>query len=137
MRRTAYLAGLLVCAGLAAGCGDDTPTTPTLPSPSTNEFSSQLVIKGATSRSFSATKTGVVTVTLQEAGPPGTRVGLGIGVPFSTTVAGCALSKSITATAGGEPQLVEGVDAGRYCVAIFDNGTLTAPISFKMTIVFP
>jgi hypothetical protein len=137
VRRTVSLAAWVLCAGLAAACGDDTPTTPSLPSPSTNEFSSELAVKGATSRAFSATQTGTVTVTLQEAGAAGTRVGLGIGVPYVSTVAGCSLNKSITTVAGSSPQIIEVVDAGRYCVAVFDPGTLTAPIGFKITIVFP
>jgi hypothetical protein len=137
VRRTASLAAIAFCAALAAGCGGDTPTTPSLPSPTTNDFTSELAVKGATSRSFTATQNGAVTVTLQEAGPAGTTVGIGIGVPYASSVASCSLNKSIRTVAGGGPHLVEVVDAGRYCVAVFDPGTLTAPISFKMTIVFP
>ena len=137
MRPTLRLAGLALCAALAGACADDTTTTPSLPSPTTSEFASELAVKGASARSFTATKAGVVTVTLQEAGPAGTVVGLAIGVPYVSTVAGCSLNKSITTVAGGGPHIVEVVDPARYCVAVFDPGTLTAPIPFKMTIVFP
>jgi hypothetical protein len=29
------------------------------------------------------------------------------------------------------------VDAGQYCVTIYDVGTLTEPIDFSFTVVFP
>jgi hypothetical protein len=136
MSRRHGLVALGLAALLASACGDDTVTTPSLPSPTTSDFSSQLVVSGSSSRSFTATKNGTVVVTLDEAGPAGTVVGLGIGVPFNG-VSGCALNKAITATAATIPHLAEAVEAGRYCVAIFDTGTLTSTINFKMTIVFP
>ena len=69
-------------------------------------------------------------------GGPFTLVGLGIGVP-TTGIAGCALSTAINTTPGSSPQLTATVDAGSYCVTIYDIGTLTGPIDFSFTVVFP
>ena len=130
---------LLVCA-LAAGCGKDasttTPTTTTPASPTTTTISSRLTVNGAFSRTFIATTAGTVTATLTRAGGSGTRVGLGIGVPFGG-VARCTLNQSITTTASASPQLSAKVDAGQYCVVVFDIGSLTDAIDFDLTVVFP
>ena len=50
---------------------------------------------------------------------------------------GCLLNSSVTAAAGSAPQLSAPVDAGDYCVKLFDVGGLTAPMSFTLTIVYP
>ena len=130
---------LVLLTALAAGCGDDvetTPITPTPVSPTTSTFSSRLTPSGAVARLFTATKAGSISATVTAAGPPGTRVGLGIGVP-ATGVARCSLSTSLTVVAGPSPQLVANVDGGSYCVVIFDVGTLTDEIAFDLTLVYP
>ena len=142
MRTLALVAAIVAAIGtasLTSACGKDTPTTttPSTPtSPTTSTFASRLTAKGAVSRSFAATQAGTVSVTLTNAGGPFTLVGLGIGVP-TTGIAGCALSTAINATPGSSPQLTASVDAGSYCVTIYDIGTLTSPIDFSITVVFP
>ena len=73
---------------------------------------------------------------LTNAAGPNTVVGLGIGVP-TTGLAKCALSSSIRTASGATPQISTSVDAGQYCVTVFDLGTLRDPIDFSVTLVYP
>jgi hypothetical protein len=137
--RSAVVIAVIVTALFTSACGDDTPitTSPTTPtSPTTSTLSTTLTTSGAVSRLFTATQAGTVSVTLNSAGAPGTAVGLGVGVP-STGIARCTLSTSIVTAAGPGPQLSAPVDAGTYCVAVYDLGTLTDAIAIDLTIVFP
>jgi len=89
------------------------------------------------SRQFGASTNGTVTAMLTNAAGPNTVVGLGIGVP-TTGLAKCALSTAIqTNAAGSTPQLSATVDAGNYCVVVYDLGTLTSAIDFSVTLVYP
>jgi hypothetical protein len=122
----------------ASACGDKTTTTPTTTttSPTTSVFSSRLTPGGAVSRQFGASTAGTVTAMLTNAAGPNTVVGLGIGVP-TTGLAKCALTTTIQTNAGPTPQLSASVDAGNYCVVVFDLGTLTSAIDFSVTLVYP
>jgi hypothetical protein len=123
----------------AAACGSSTPspTTPTTPtSPTTSIFSSRLTPGGAVSRQFGASTNGTVTAMLTNAAGPNTVVGLGIGVP-TTGLAKCALTTAIQTPAGSTPQISASVDAGNYCVVVYDLGTLTSAIDFSVTLVYP
>jgi hypothetical protein len=134
--RTSVLAAALAA---AAACGDKTTTTttPTTPTgPTTSIFASRLTPGGAVSRQFGASASGTVTAMLTNAAGPNTVVGLGIGVP-TTGLAKCALSTGIQTNAGATPQLSATVDAGNYCVVVYDLGTLTSPIDFSVTLVYP
>jgi hypothetical protein len=134
--RTTALAAALAA---AAACGDSTTptTTPTTPTgPTTSIFASRLTPGGAVSRQFGASTNGTVTAMLTNAAGPNTIVGFGIGVP-TTGLAKCALSTAIQTKAGSTPQLSATVDAGNYCVVVYDLGTLTSPIDFSVTLVYP
>jgi hypothetical protein len=64
-------------------------------------------------------------------------VGVGIGIPGASTSI-CSLSVSLNATAGSTPQITVPVDAGTYCVEVYDAGGLQAPgAAFSMTIAHP
>ena len=139
MRRLPTLVALGAISLFAASCGDDAPTTtptPTPTSPTTSTFASALPVQGSVSRVFATTQAGTVTVTLKSAGATSTVVGLGIGVPH-TGVANCALFTTSRTTASTTPQITAPVDVGQYCVALYDVGTLTSPINFEVTIVYP
>lgn len=111
-----------------------TPTTPTT-SPVTETYTSQLFVGGSTSHGFTAAKAGTATVTLVSAGPPSTiKVGFGVGVP-DVYGSGCLFTRSADSTAGASFSLP--VDAGTYCVRVYDIGNLTENISFSLTIVRP
>ena len=130
---------LVATLAAAAACGNSTttPTTPTTPTgPTTSIFASRLTPGGAVSRQFGASTTGTVTAMLTNAAGPNIVVGLGIGVP-TTGLAKCALSTTIQTNAGSTPQISATVDAGNYCVVVYDLGTLTTSIDFSVTLVYP
>ena len=122
----------------AAGCdGADTATSPTTTSPVTETFSGQFIKGGSAARSFTAASAGTVSITLTQIGPPADLVvGLGVGIPQASGN-GCLLAQSVEAGASTSPQLTVPVEAGSYCVRLHDLGTLTAPVSFNVTIVRP
>jgi hypothetical protein len=137
------LAALLAAGSwIAAGCSNDTTAsstttpTPTATSPTTSTFASLLTVGGSASRTFTASAAGTVTVTLTNAAGPFNIVGLGIGIP-NGGVSRCTLSTALNTTAGSTAQIAARVDAGTYCVAVYDVGTLPAAIDFSVTIVFP
>ncbi len=136
--QTALVAVLLAAAFAGAGCDDaETPTTPTRPNTTTVNWSSSLALGGSTTRSFATTRTGTVSVTLQSVGASTTlRVGLGVGIPLADG-SGCVLSRSVETTAGATAQLELTVDAGSYCLQVYDPGTLTSPVAFSITLVYP
>jgi hypothetical protein len=129
----------LLLSTVLCGCGKDaTPTAPTpRTSPVTETFSSNLVVQGAVWRIVTAAQTGTLTATLTTTDQPSTVVGVGLGVKSGSGVTGCLLNSSVTATAGSAPQLSAQVDAGDYCVKLFDVGALSSTMSFTLTIVYP
>lgn len=129
---------VLLTAVTAAGCDEDAP--PTTPSTKTTQevtWSTNLANGGSTSRSFKTTRNGTVSITLQSlAGSTTLRAGVGVGIPLGDGT-GCVLSRSVETTAGATAQLELSVDAGSYCVQIYDPGTLTQPVGFTILLVYP
>jgi hypothetical protein len=137
MRPRALLLAVLALA--ATGCDDatTTATSPTVTSPVTETFNGQFIPGGTASRAFTAASSGTVSITLTQVGPPADAVvGLGVGIPQSSGT-GCLLTQVVQTGASSSPQLTVSVDAGSYCVRLYDTGTLTAPIAFNVTIVRP
>jgi hypothetical protein len=136
MRSRAFLMALFALA--AAGCDDaSTATSPTVTSPVTETFSGQFFPGGSAARAFTAASAGTVSITLTQIGPPADAVvGLGVGIPQSTGT-GCLLTQTIQTGASSSPQLTVSVDAGTYCVRLYDTGTLAATVAFSVTIVRP
>jgi hypothetical protein len=136
--RTLVAALVLASSLTVAGCGDDTPTTPTpTPTTTTVTISSNLAVGGASSRSFEVTRAGTVSATLVAVGGSTTlKVGLGVGIPLGDG-SGCVLSRSVETVPGTTAQLELNVDAGKYCVQIYDPGTLTGVAAFTINLVFP
>lgn len=114
---------------------EDSPivTAPTT-SPVTESFASQLFVGGSASRTFTAAKAGTATITLVSIGSA-TKLGFGIGVP-DVLGSGCLFTRSAEAAVAGTSFSLA-VDAGTYCVRVYDVGTLTANTSFAITIVRP
>lgn len=136
--RTTLAAIVLASSLTLAGCDDDPPTDPT-PTPTTTTvvFSSNLAMGGSSTRSFDVTRAGIVSATLTGVGNSNTlKVGLGIGIPRSDG-AGCVLSRSVETAAGTTSQLELSVDTGKYCLQIYDPGTLTAVVAFSINLVYP
>lgn len=134
------LAAVVVCGALAAsGCGNDT-TTPTTTSttrssPATETFTTNIPPSGSAWRFVSAIQTGTVNATITSTDQPSTVVGFGIGMRGNTT--GCLVTRDLTAAAGSSPQVTATVDAGDYCIKVFDVGNIRTPLSFTVTITYP
>lgn len=137
--------GIMILAAVTAalaGCGNDqtttptpTDTTPTRDSPATENFTSNLTVQGSAWRFVNAIAAGAVTATLTSTDQPSTVVGLGIGLRNGT--AGCLVSREVVAVAGSSPRIDATVDAGAYCIKIFDTGSLTTPMNFTVSITYP
>src|SRR5262245_2634257 len=99
--RFGWLLAVLTSAMMFAGCGgDNTPTAPTKPSgPVTENWSSVVAPGGASTRSFTLSSAGTISVTLTDAGAT---LGLGVGLP-RTTGGGCRLSVAVNASADSSP----------------------------------
>ncbi len=143
MRAASFLKTTLAAVVLASsmtlvGCDEDTPTTPTPnPSTATVTFASNLALGGSSTRSFDVTRAGNVSVTLLAVGGSTTlKVGLGVGIPLADG-SGCVLSRSVEAVAGTTAQLELAVDTGKYCVQIYDTGTLTTVVAFSLSVIYP
>lgn len=138
IRRISVAAVVLASTLSLAGCDDDPPTAPApTPTTTTVTFASNLAVGGSSSRSFEVTRAGVVSVTLTNVGNSTTvKAGLGVGIPLSDG-SGCVLSRSVETTAGNTAQLELAVDVGKYCVQIYDSGTLTGVVPFSINLVYP
>ena len=137
--RTALAAFVVASSLTLAGCGDDDPPTTPTPTPTTTTvtFASNLAMGGASTRSFDVTRAGTVSVTLIHVNNLLTlKVGLGVGIPFADGT-GCVLSRSVETVAGNTAQLELNVDAGKYCLQIYDPGTLTGVVPFSINLVYP
>ena len=143
--------GLLVLAVsvTAAGCGSDSPTTPTNPiAPVTivETFSGTLTANGGVTQPFVATGAGSVDVTITSladsngpaaSGQDGTiRVGLQLGTWNGTAC--------YVATAYNDNAFVTTVvslrvtAAGALCARVYDSrGKLTGPVDFEIAITHP
>lgn len=100
-------------------------------------FSSVVPPGGTVSKSFVLSTEGTIDVTLNSVGSsPNTVMALGLGVvPSDATT--CTVTTLIRTTPGSVPQLSAHANAGSYCAAIIDDGALTAPSTFTMTIAHP
>ena len=108
---------ITVAAVLAAACGGNgiTAPEPTPTSPVTVVYQQLMSAQGWTSRSFTVAEAGVVSVTLQSSELP-----MGIGIGVTTGGSGCRTSISVVTSAGDSPQLSSSVEAGDYCLVVFD-----------------
>jgi len=133
------LAALVLASSLTlAGCDEDAPTTPD-PEPTTTSvvFSSNLAMGGSSTRSFEVTRAGVVSVTLIMVGNSTTlKAGLGVGIPLADG-SGCVLSRSVETVSGTTAQLELSVDIGKFCLQIYDPGTITGVVPFSIHLVYP
>jgi hypothetical protein len=125
---------LVVLALCSVGCDTikNLFSSSTSPSGSTsNSFTGSLTVGGTSMFTFTTTQSGTASVTLTTLAAS-TPVGVGIGTLSGST---CTLSTSSAATtAGASPQVSVTLDAGSYCVEVYDPGTLTSATTFGVTI---
>ncbi len=120
-----------------AACGADTGTSPSpIESKTMTEqsFSGTLDPRGLRFYSFTATDNTSLVVLLGNvstgsAPAAATQIGLGVGTPAGT---GCAVRESTVTPAALTSQLRTWVARGIHCVAVYDTGTLTEPVSFAL-----
>jgi hypothetical protein len=100
-------------------------------------LSSTLAPGGLTTKTFVTSSAGTITVALDSLDAnPGAAPQVAIGV-VGTDTPTCTLTKIVDAVPGTGPQIVEVADAGIYCAGVIDQGTLTKPASFALTIAHP
>jgi hypothetical protein len=112
------------------------PTPLPDPAPGTITFASQLALRGFSSRTFTSSRTGTVTVTLESLSQSGATVAVGVGLP-PVGGTGCHISRLVEVAPGGGPHLSMPIEAGTFCVAVFDRGMLTGPASFQLRLDHP
>lgn len=138
---------LILALGLAVicvGCGDDAATTPTSPTtPELSVDSAARLFSGTLARgdtqyySFTLPQESGVFVTLASVTSTDQRdattvsVGVGLGVPRGTE---CVLAARVVTPAALTPQLRAITPPGVRCVAVFDPGTLPAPVRYAVRI---
>lgn len=132
--RSVIVWALLASVGTVS-CGDEPATTaPTsVTSPTTVSWTTHVGTNGSASRSFVSSQAGSVTVMLQSADVP---LGIGVGVPTASG-GGCRAAVSVTAAPNNAPQLTTVVEAGTYCVLVFDVGGIVDPIPFTLQLIHP
>jgi hypothetical protein len=101
----------------------------------TISYTSTVVPTGSTSRTFAAAENGTASITMESFQTPGvTALGLAVGIQRNDGT-GCEVAATLVASAG--QVLNVPVDAGRYCVKVYDPGTLMTPATFTIRIQHP
>jgi hypothetical protein len=134
------MALIVVLAALSTACntsdGSSGGTLPPSPAPVTTEtFGGTVAVGGTNFHSFAvALSNGLLTVTLTAAGPPSNiSMGLALGTPSNGTCTQLT-NATVRTPAGSTPQLGGTVNAGPYCVVIFDVGNQTSPVTYSLTV---
>ena len=144
MRRAALLAVVLFC----AGCGDDTPTSPSsTPVNATERFDAIINVRESKFYPFSVGSSGTTTINLASLSPldrPGVvsatmEIGWGKAIKDdSGTVVGCYLARVTQTTPGLAAQLSDTLTpASDYCANLADVGGLRESVNFSMRISHP
>jgi hypothetical protein len=129
-RRAGALA--LALAILTAACGSN-PTAPS--QPITETLAGSLSIGNANFHVFTTSGSGELTLTLNSLDPTASiAVGVGLG---TVTNGACALQFTNEGFQVGAVWTNTIAGAGSYCVAIYDIGRLTQPVTYSMTLVHP
>jgi len=123
--------------GGAWACGNNTtPTAPTDPTLTTEEFSGTVTVNGAVTHNFYSTSTGSVTATLTALAPESTTtIGLSLG---TWNGASCAVviandQAVLTSIVTGTVSTI----GGSLCVRVYDVGAMTEPTDYTVSVVHP
>ena len=145
MRRAALLA---VVVSFCAGCGDDTPTSPSsTPVNTTERFDAIINVRESKFYAFSVGSNGTTTINLASLSPldhPGVvnatmEIGWGKTIKDDDgVVVKCDLARVIQTTPGLSAQLSDALTpASDYCANIADVGGLRDSANFSMRISHP
>lgn len=125
----------LVAALSIAACSNSSTSSSTTTAPSTkttDTFSGTVAVKGTDAHSFTVGTSGQVDVTLTTANPS-VPMGLSVGVPNGSACPAVA-GGSVVAAAGSSAQLSGVMSPATYCVAVFDVGNQSQPVSYTVTV---
>jgi hypothetical protein len=132
------LLAILLLAGVAVGCDDETPTTPTTPTvPVTVTFTGQVAQSGAATHNFSTTTSGTVTATLKSIGTDNTLV---VSFALGTwTGSACSVVLANDAATGGAALAGTMTGAGTLCARVGDVGNIPAgqTVSYTIEVTHP
>jgi hypothetical protein len=103
--------------------------------PGSDTFASTITPAGTNVRTVRASTAGTIAVTLRSLSASG-EAGLALGIP-SADFSRCNFAQIVRVLPGDAPQITARVDAGDFCVGIFDVGNITKNESFSMTIAHP
>lgn len=120
-----------------AGCDNDLEDLPTPQDPvtTTDEFTGTLQVQGAATHTFVVLLSGTTTATVTEVLPD---PAIGVGFIMGTwNGAVCQTVLSMDNAVQGNVLTGTSSGAGTLCVRIHDNGKLTEPITYKLTVVHP
>ena len=145
MRRAVLLA---VVVSFCAGCGDDTPTSPSsTPVNATERFDAIISVRESKFYPFSVGSSGTTTINLASLSPidrPGVvnatmEIGWGKAIKDENgTVVSCDLARVIQTTAALAAQLSDTLaPASDYCANIADVGGLRESVNFSIRISHP
>lgn len=133
MRRWSLgLIGLTIVA--AFGCSGSSNTSPSgqVTQPTVDVFTGSLTPGGFIVHPFTVVRSnGTLDVTLTQVSSS-LQIGLGVGTPADgscTFLAGASLRTGASTT----PQVSGVANAGSYCIGIFDVGTLTEAVTYRVT----
>lgn len=133
-------------APLTAACtnSNNSSTPPlgilTLPSNArltTDRFSGNLLVGARANHTFTVIiGAQPINVTLTAAGPPATvAMGFGVGTLSADGVCTPFPNSSVVAAAATKPQIAGTIDAGTYCLTVFDAGNQTAPVDYSFVVL--
>jgi hypothetical protein len=135
MLRSPTIRALLLLAPLAAACGsNNSPTTPTAPSPVavTEQFSGTLTPNGGRTHDFAVQQAGTVTVRLSALTPEDAVLGLSLGTWNGVLCQvilpndKATLNTAVTGTAQ---------NTGLFCARVYDAaGTLTRDVDYTIDV---
>jgi hypothetical protein len=104
--------------------------------PGTVTFASSITPAGTATRSFEASTAGTVSITLTDLSAGAVETALGLGI-LATDRSGCKFAQIVRVLAGETPHITAQVDAGDYCVSLWDVGNITRNETFSMRIQHP
>ena len=137
--RVLALPALLAALFVTSNCGSDSalPTTPE-PASMTQVFTGTLAQNGSAFYSFTTTQTGTISFQLtkvqRNSANTGENLTIGIGGPRGTD---CTVTTSVVAAASDAMLLLASQTAGTYCVRVWDQAVLAAPVQFSVNINRP
>lgn len=138
MRRSIVVLLAVLSSSPACNNSSTSPSVPTTPTtPLTSQTFTGTVDKGGSSSNttFVVAVSGEVDITITSLGPPANIImGLAVGIPNASD-GSCAapLSAGQNVQASTSP-LVGTLQAGEYCVKLYDVGYQTAPINYTITV---